>query len=294
MMPITVLISAIALAHIISLLRIILVESKEADLSNYLTVGLWTASSVLLLIMMMRRNRRAFFYSAIAVCVLIISSQTLHTFMQHAEYEISIMVQILNIITNFVFILLLFLLFYYKDSFLSNEKSEKDIIPLLATFMIAGGFHFFSYYMIEIGYFQFSIILGPLLQVVIGIGLFARDRFFGIFGSFAWLLLSFFSHSYILDSLNLENILLLLQVSVFKISFVIILIYLSKDCFIRNSMAAFFEATSDSGVGYGSTSSLTSKSCSRCGREVPLSSARGQTCPHCGAYWSDERTIQGG
>lgn len=34
----------------------------------------------------------------------------------------------------------------------------------------------------------------------------------------------------------------------------------------------------------------TQKSCSACGRQVALTSQAGQSCPNCGAYWSDERT----
>ncbi len=34
---------------------------------------------------------------------------------------------------------------------------------------------------------------------------------------------------------------------------------------------------------------LTSKSCGRCGRTVPLASHAGDRCPHCGARWSYER-----
>ncbi len=34
---------------------------------------------------------------------------------------------------------------------------------------------------------------------------------------------------------------------------------------------------------------FVSKSCSNCGRLVPLSSQRYQNCPYCGAYWADER-----
>ena len=34
---------------------------------------------------------------------------------------------------------------------------------------------------------------------------------------------------------------------------------------------------------------LTKKTCSQCGREVPESSKMGENCPHCGAYWSDEK-----
>lgn len=30
------------------------------------------------------------------------------------------------------------------------------------------------------------------------------------------------------------------------------------------------------------------KTCSRCGRGVPQSARRGESCPHCGAYWSFE------
>lgn len=34
------------------------------------------------------------------------------------------------------------------------------------------------------------------------------------------------------------------------------------------------------------------KRCSACGRVVSLSAAAGQRCPHCGALWSYERTVQ--
>lgn len=33
---------------------------------------------------------------------------------------------------------------------------------------------------------------------------------------------------------------------------------------------------------------IVSKSCSRCGRPVPIGSQAGQRCPHCGAFWSRE------
>jgi hypothetical protein len=39
--------------------------------------------------------------------------------------------------------------------------------------------------------------------------------------------------------------------------------------------------------GYGGTY-ISSKSCSACGKNVPLTSRPGQRCPHCGAYWSTE------
>ena len=46
------------------------------------------------------------------------------------------------------------------------------------------------------------------------------------------------------------------------------------------------------GSSYGSSSYgntyATDKSCTACGKGVPLSSAAGQHCPHCGVYWSSE------
>lgn len=34
------------------------------------------------------------------------------------------------------------------------------------------------------------------------------------------------------------------------------------------------------------------KHCENCGRVVSRSAQKGQTCPHCGAYWSYERTTE--
>jgi uncharacterized membrane protein YgcG len=42
------------------------------------------------------------------------------------------------------------------------------------------------------------------------------------------------------------------------------------------------------GSNYGGTSYYGEKTCSRCGRVVSSSSRAGQSCPHCGAYWSTE------
>ncbi len=44
------------------------------------------------------------------------------------------------------------------------------------------------------------------------------------------------------------------------------------------------------GFGQGSYR-LSKKQCSACRRTVPLSSQRGERCPHCQAYWSFERTV---
>jgi hypothetical protein len=38
---------------------------------------------------------------------------------------------------------------------------------------------------------------------------------------------------------------------------------------------------------------LFRKSCDSCGRTVGPAARRGQTCPHCGVYWTDERTTGG-
>lgn len=56
------------------------------------------------------------------------------------------------------------------------------------------------------------------------------------------------------------------------------------------------EYKSRADYGYAGSGSYTStfianKSCSACGRSVSLSSAAGQRCPYCGAYWSTERRV---
>lgn len=59
---------------------------------------------------------------------------------------------------------------------------------------------------------------------------------------------------------------------------------------------AEYKSSADYGYAGGSpytSTFLTSKSCSACGRSVSLSSSPGQRCPHCGAYWSTERRING-
>lgn len=49
--------------------------------------------------------------------------------------------------------------------------------------------------------------------------------------------------------------------------------------------------SSGSSSSYSSGSYYSSsKSCSACGKAVSLSASAGQSCPHCGAYWSTENT----
>ena len=55
---------------------------------------------------------------------------------------------------------------------------------------------------------------------------------------------------------------------------------------IQRFFSAVFSAT-----GQGGWVSQR-KQCGRCGKQVPLSARAGQRCPHCGARWSAERTIQ--
>jgi rubrerythrin len=44
-------------------------------------------------------------------------------------------------------------------------------------------------------------------------------------------------------------------------------------------------------ASYGKTTGYTSKKCSACGKEVSVAAAAGQRCPHCGAYWSYEQSL---
>jgi hypothetical protein len=55
----------------------------------------------------------------------------------------------------------------------------------------------------------------------------------------------------------------------------------------RRLVSAMFGAGST-----GTVLSSASKNCGRCGKEVPLDARAGERCPHCGAYWSTERTIR--
>lgn len=48
------------------------------------------------------------------------------------------------------------------------------------------------------------------------------------------------------------------------------------------------------GSGWEGFWSLSDKQCGRCGRSVSLSASAGDSCPHCGARWSYEKTIYKG
>lgn len=62
---------------------------------------------------------------------------------------------------------------------------------------------------------------------------------------------------------------------------------------VREKIAGFFQGSSSGSSGYsGGYTSSVSKSCGRCGKPVSASSIAGGRCPHCGAYWSFERTTR--
>lgn len=42
---------------------------------------------------------------------------------------------------------------------------------------------------------------------------------------------------------------------------------------------------------YPTSTYISQKTCSACGRSVSLSSSAGQRCPYCGVYWSTERRM---
>ncbi|RPH90662.1 MAG: hypothetical protein EHM72_18910 [Calditrichaeota bacterium] len=42
--------------------------------------------------------------------------------------------------------------------------------------------------------------------------------------------------------------------------------------------------------GFGSSYQVSQKTCGACGRIVSVSAHAGQSCPHCGAYWGEEKS----
>jgi len=63
--------------------------------------------------------------------------------------------------------------------------------------------------------------------------------------------------------------------------FITLLVYLYKS---RIKKPAIGYSTPSYTSGYN----VTKKTCSACGREVPVTSQAGQRCPHCGIYWGTE------
>jgi hypothetical protein len=248
---------------------------------NFIVFGLDLIFLVLLFlswIYWFRQNRKAFYYISVVICLILISG-TLFNILNSSKTNPPI-TDLLFSLTHFPFILLLFLLLFYRKQLLFNVKSGVDILIFLGTLFVFRSLFSIVFNAVSHGYFDYFSI--PTL--IVGVGILARERFFGLFGSFVLIVLPYMINNQLLHNTFNQSVVSaifsVIQISLFPTCVFVILLILNKVCFKYN-----FFATTFTNSGY------SSKSCSNCGRQVPYTSTAGQRCPYCGAYWSSEHII---
>lgn len=290
LLPIAILFSTFALQNFTFYIPFLIGKPREFDVIHAVITVCWLGFSILLWKMKSSRNRKLFYYFAIAACLVFIFINFYHFFLSNTDFDTNILNRVIYTFTNFSFLLLVFLLFPYRKHFLTDQEINIDILPFFGTLHIIWGI---SIIIEQAAYpsFAFSFLLLPGFYIIVGIGLLARDVFFGLFGTFVRVGLIFFYNFHLFQIPDINGAIAFFRILLFPSAVIIILLILRKGSFKRNSFAHIFDNISTSSSTSGSYSTYSaSKSCSRCGRQVSLSSTAGQTCPHCGAYWSTEHT----
>jgi hypothetical protein len=275
LLPIAMLFTAVSLVSLSSLFS----DYIKDQHFNMVMIGYNLTLLVLLSLLWVKwttHSRKIFYYISVIACVVVLSGWVYNNL--QADSNPASPIRWLFSLIHPAFLLLVFLLIFYRKQLISNIKSGVDILVFLGIYFIFRSLFSIVYNAVINGFFDYYSI--PAL--VVGIAILGRERFFGLFGSFVLIVLPYLINNQLLhrsaDQSLLSIILMIIQISLFSVCVFVILLMLNKTCFKYN-----FFASDKTGYSYG-----FSKTCSNCGRQVPSSSAAGQRCPYCGAYWSTE------
>lgn len=166
---------------------------------------------------------------------------------------------------------------HFRDRF-NNDRSPRYLLVGIGVVMLvwsAGGLAFQPC--------SLALVLGG----IIGVGCIFREPVMGVIGfwlaSALWLVNAFMAIS------SGVPVILFVGFAGFLAAMAAVLNkFLADEFHWEQVRRAWDEMNRPTPSGYQSRISV-SKSCSQCGREVPVFSHAGGRCPHCGAHWSFER-----
>ncbi|MBN1995972.1 hypothetical protein JW935_00385 [candidate division KSB1 bacterium] len=289
--PIALLFSALALIRLVNVIQTLYFSSGDFNISHIIPAVLWLALAVVLWIFAGIRNRKLFFLTATAASLALFLLNALTSFIVDSTTEINFGFRIIWLLADFTVIFLVFSLFSYRKHLTADEDTGIDVLSFIGTLFIVGGVvEAGSTYILNSEYFHWAFLLRPVVQIIVGIGFLVRDRFFGFIGNIIYFAMVVYGGFSYIQYDKVRAVFNLIQGSLFPLAVIVICILLWKTAFKRNLAASFFDSLPSSSGGGGYTYTSAIKTCSRCGRSVPLSSHAGQSCPHCGAYWSTETT----
>jgi|GEM_PF-3373029 len=280
-LPLAAYLLALSCLRILTMGRTLFFQSETPSAMDAALNLFWAVLSILLLVVALRGEKIRFYRLSAGFCVLLTLMQGILIFIdQTVESSLSTSL-IAGILSFDPFILALLLMLRYQKSLVRGKPEYDDILPFLGIIMLIEGL--LPVMIPLMAAHSFNVSAYPLIQILIGIGLLARDRFLGLFGAFAWIVIPVFAYPFAAVPPGPETVMILVQSFLFRF-FVFVLVWrVRENGFKRNSLSAVFGALP--------ASVTRTKNCGSCGKPVPLSSAVGQRCPHCGAYWGAERTV---
>jgi len=280
-LPVAAYLLVLSFLRILNMGRSFIFQSQAPSILDMASNLLWAALSILLIRVALQSDKNRFYRVSTGICILLTLMQGALIF-TNRSVESSLFTSLTAGILSFdPFILALFLILRYQNALVRGKPEYDDILPFLGMVMLIEGL--LPVMIPLLAAHSFNVSAFPLIQIMIGIGLLARDRFFGLFGAFAWILIPVFAYPFAAVRPGPETVMILVQSFLYRF-FVFVLVWLvRKTGFRRNSLNALFVALP--------VNVMRTKNCGSCGKPVPLSSAAGQRCPHCGAYWSTERTV---
>lgn len=206
---------------------------------------------------------------------------------------------IFHAVTSFPGVLLIAAATVLRRPWLEGERGAAQLLAVVGVALAAGGALGLANSVMALGFDSLlSNWVWPLnhaLKFAVGLGLVYRDRLFGCYGTFVLVLLvpvkMVWGHM-VVESTT-DWILMAAAWVIFPAALAALAVFAWRDRFENRAgpaFAAWTEAPSGGGGGGGGGYSQ-SKSCGRCGRSVPTSAMAGNSCPHCGAHWAGEQTI---
>ncbi|MBN2416665.1 hypothetical protein JXO52_12535 [bacterium] len=279
-LPLTLLFSAVAVNYALSLFPYLIDGMPYLTVSRVSIAAAYTVVSVFFWIVYGTRNRRMFHQLAVAGCLILVGIDLYMYVFSAAAPELSMPYRLIWILMDMPLVAVYFLLGPYRPYFTGYGEQSTDIFPFLGALHIMWGVLGFAFALLVIGHPDPEFLLRPSLQVIVGLGILGRDRFFGLFGSFCLTILPFVIQGSPPRMSAAAGVVNLLRQVIVPSAVLTVLLLQRNSGFVRNTARYIF---SDS-------ASNTVNSCSSCGRQVTPGSPAGQRCPHCGAYVSTVQT----
>ena len=277
-LPINIVTTGISISQTIALISSF-TSSGNIALQDTVSITISLIYTILLWVTMM--NPKKYYYTAMISSLIVFISQVGLSLIYENE-----LARMIFLCAKFPLLVFLFSVFHFKDSLL-KDTVKQDSMNILATYNLLAGLSSIVFLSFLIPHVYWTSYFVPAALIITAIGIYSREKFFGLVCSFLIILLPFIVNWVFF--VGNWNPFLIIQFAADPIFFFIALI-LMKELFTKNIMGNIIDSNTYSYGGYGSSSSThtVSKSCEACGKAVSINASVGDRCPHCGVIWERE------